>query len=127
MKAKDRLRRTGGGIRPAAAAGVWSSLPAWSSPIRRSVAVFGLLCSVLCLSPGCGPNEQARAYARAEQAEQRFTVETAPAVIADYRRVIALDPDSDWARKAGARIQALEARVRAEETRRDVFQEHGVD
>jgi hypothetical protein len=123
MMTDDSERKTEGGARPAAIPGGFHGL----SGGRHLCVVLGLLFSVLCLCSGCGNAEQAQAYARAEQAEQRFSLETAPAIIADYRRVIALDPKSDWAKKAGARIHAVEARVRAEETHKDVFQEHGVD
>jgi hypothetical protein len=94
---------------------------------RPPLPVLCLLFSVLCFSGGCGGSEAARAYARAEQAEQQFTVERAPAIIAEYRRVAALAPGSDWAKKSAERIKALEARVQAEEMHKHVFQEHGVD
>lgn len=86
-----------------------------------------LLAGLVLLASGCGNAAQEQAYARAEQAERSFTAETAPAIIAEYKRVIALEPGSGWAKKAAARIQAVEARRQAEETRKDVFQEHGVD
>lgn len=79
------------------------------------------------LAAGCGGSAQAQAYARAEEAERSFSAETAPAIIAEYRRVVALDPRSAWAGKAEARIKAVEARVQADETHKHVFQEHGVD
>lgn len=75
----------------------------------------------------CGNRAQQQAYERAVQAEQQMTVENAPALLADYQRVIALDTRSSWARKAGERIAAIEARVKAEELHKTVFQEHGVD
>ena len=95
-------------------------------PLRLRLLV-PLLAAVLALAAGCGNSEAARAYAHAEQAEKQFTLETAPAIIAEYRRVAALAPGSSWAKRAGERIQALEARVHAEETHKHVFQEHGVD
>lgn len=96
-----------------------------ASILRLSVTVF--LAGLALLAGGCGNSAQERAYARAEQLERQSTTESAPAVIAEYRRVIALEPGSSWAKKAAARIQAVEARRQAEETRKEVFQEHGVD
>lgn len=127
MMSDYRVQRTEDRVGPTGAAACGSRALHLSNPFRPAIAVLGLLCAVLCLASACGNAEQAQAYARAEQAEQRFSLETAPAIIADYRRVIALDPESDWAKKAGTRIQAVEARVRAEETHKEVFQEHGVD
>lgn len=94
---------------------------------RRWLTALALLLALGAGAAGCGRSAQAMAYARAEEAERHFTTETAPAIIADYQRVIALDPTTDWAKKAGGRIQALQARVRTQETHKDVFQEHGVD
>lgn len=76
---------------------------------------------------GCGNAAQQQAYEQALQQEERYTAETAPAIIQEYRRVIALKPDSAWAKKSRARIEAVEARVKAEEQHKSVFQEHGVD
>lgn len=86
-----------------------------------------LLFALLAVGAGCRDSAQARAYARAEAAERQFTVEAAPAIIEQYRRAAALDPGTDCARRAEARIKAVEARVQAEETHKQVFQEHGVD
>lgn len=88
-----------------------------------SVLAFG----ALLLVSGCSNRAQQQAYERAVQAEQHLTVENAPVLIADYRRVIALEPDTGWARKAAERIAAVEARVKAEELHKAVFQEHGID
>jgi len=79
------------------------------------------------LVSGCGNRAQQAAYECAAQAEQHLTVENAPALLADYRRVIAIEPNTAWARKAEERIAAVEARVKAEELHKAVFQEHGVD
>ena len=76
---------------------------------------------------GCGNAAQQQAYEQAAQLEEKYTAETAPAIIQEYRRVIALEPDSAWAKKARARIDAVETRVKAEEQHKSVFQEHGVD
>jgi hypothetical protein len=76
---------------------------------------------------GCGNAAQQQAYERAMKTEQHLTVESLPTLIADYRRVIALEPGSTWARKAAERIAAAEARIKAEELHKSVFQEHGVD
>ncbi len=86
-----------------------------------------LLFALFGAGVGCSDSTQARAYARAEAAERQFTVEAAPAIIEEYRRVAALEKGSEWARRAEARIKAVEARVQAEETHKQVFQEHGVD
>jgi hypothetical protein len=94
-------------------------------PITARLLSLTLLPALL--TAGCGDPTQAQAYARAEQAEQQFTTETAPALIVEYRRVIALAPGSSLAQKAEARIRVLEARLKAEETHKEVFQEHGVD
>ena len=92
-----------------------------------TTAATGLVLGVVLLACGCGNRAQQQAYERAVQAEQHLTVENAPALIADYRRVRALQPNTAWARQAGERIAAVEARVKAEELHKSVFQEHGVD
>ncbi len=90
--------------------------------------LFRVLALGLALAwAGCGNRAQEQAYAHAVQAEAQFTVEAAPALVAEYRRVIALDPGTAWAKQAEARIAAVEARVKAEELHKAVFQEHGVD
>lgn len=76
---------------------------------------------------GCGNAAQQQAYEQAVKAEQQLTAENAPAVRAAYQRVIALQPDSACARQARARLAVVEARVQAEELRKSVFHEHGVD
>jgi len=81
---------------------------------------------VLCLG-GCGNAAQQKAYEHAAQLEEKYTTESAPAIIKEYQQVIALEPDSGWAKKARTRIEALEARVKAEEQHKNIFQEHGVD
>ena len=75
----------------------------------------------------CGNSAQQQAYEHAAEAEQQLTADNAPTVVAEYKKVIALQPSSEWAKKAQARIEAVEARVKAEELRKSVFQEHGVD
>jgi len=87
----------------------------------------GLILGLALLAGGCGNSAQQKAYEQAAKAEQQLTAENAAAVVADYRRVIALQPGSDWAGKARARIAAVEARLKAEELRKAVFQEHGID
>lgn len=67
------------------------------------------------------------AYEQAAKAEQQLTAENSSAIIAEYRQVIALQPRSDWARKARARIEAVEARVKAEELRKSDLKGHGID
>jgi hypothetical protein len=76
---------------------------------------------------GCGKSAQQKAYEQTAKTEQQLTAENAPKIIAEYKQVIALKPGSEWAKKAQARIDALEASAKAEELRKNVFQEHGVD
>jgi hypothetical protein len=94
-----------------------------SRTLLFSALALGLALAVV----GCSNRAQQQAYERAAQAEQHLTVENAPALIADYRRVITLKPGSTWAGKAEERIAAVEARMKAEELHKAVFQEHGVD
>ncbi len=89
--------------------------------------IGALALGLALLAGGCGNSAQQTAYAQAEKAEQHLTAENAAAIIAQYQQVIALEPGSAWARRAHARIEALEARAKAEEQRKNVFQEHGVD
>jgi PBP1b-binding outer membrane lipoprotein LpoB len=86
-----------------------------------------LLIGLALIGSGCGNSAQQQAYEQAAKAEQQLTAENAPAIIGAYRKTIALQPDTDWARKAEARIEAVEARVKAEELHKNIFQEHGVD
>jgi len=98
------------------------------TPVLRRMTAGGLLMIGLALGlGGCGNAAQRQAYAHAARAEQQFTLENAPAIIAEYKRVIAVAPGSAWAKKARARIEAVAARVKSEELRKSVFQEHGVD
>lgn len=77
----------------------------------------------------CGDSAQKQAYEHAVRLEQETPSgpEHAHALIAGYQRVIRLEPGSVWAKKAQARIDALQAAAKAEETRKAVFQEHGID
>jgi outer membrane protein assembly factor BamD (BamD/ComL family) len=86
-----------------------------------------LLIGLVLFGCGCGNSAQQKAYEQAAKAEQQLTAENASAVIAEYKKIITLQPGSEWARKAQARIEAVEARVKAEELHKNVFQEHGVD
>ncbi len=76
---------------------------------------------------GCGNSAQQQAYEQATKAEQQLSMENASAIVAEYQRVIALQPGSEWARQAQARITTVEIRIKAEELHKSVFQEHGVD
>ena len=96
-----------------------------SSHLPYPVGAFVL--SLALLAGGCGGSAQQAAYEQAAKTEQQQTVENTPAIIAAYRQVIALQPGTTWARQAQARIEAIEARAKAEEQRKNVFQEHGVD
>jgi hypothetical protein len=91
--------------------------------MKKSTLLLGLALFI----GGCGNAAQQKAYEHAAQMEQQCTAETAPGIIAEYRKVIALEPDSGLAKKSHERIAAVEARVKAEEQRKDVFQEHGID
>jgi outer membrane protein assembly factor BamD (BamD/ComL family) len=86
-----------------------------------------LLIGLALLLGGCGNSAQQQAYEQAASAERQLTAENSPAIIAQYKRVIARQPGSNWAKKAQARIDALEARARADELHKSVFQEHGID
>jgi GTP cyclohydrolase II len=95
------------------------------SKSKRAVATLGL---VLALAvAGCGDSAQQKAYEQAAKAEQQLTAENASAIVAEYKQAISLKPGSAWAKKAQERIEAVEARVKAEELRKSVFQEHGID
>lgn len=76
---------------------------------------------------GCGNSAQEKAYEQAAKAETQLTAENSSAVIAEYKQVITLQPGTEWARKAQMRIEAIEAKAKAEELHKSVFQEHGVD
>ena len=89
--------------------------------------VFTLWIGLVLFVGGCGNSAQQKAYEQAAKTEQQLTMENAAAIIPKYKQVIALQPGTEWARKAQARIEAVEARVKAEELRKSVFQEHGID
>jgi len=98
------------------------------TPVFKSKAVAAHFWLILALAVGgCGDSAQQKAYEQATKAEQQLTAENASAIIAEYKQVISLQPSSGWAQKAKERIEAVEARVKAEELRKSVFQEHGVD
>lgn len=94
-----------------------------SKILLRSAFALGLALGV----SGCGKSDQQQAYEHAAQGELQLTAENSATLIAEYKRVIAREPGSEWARKAQARIEALEAKTKAEELHKSVFQEHGVD
>jgi len=96
-------------------------------PFDLRSAGFALGIGLALVLGGCGNAAQQAAFDQAAKAEQHLTAENAATVIADYRQAIALQPDSALAGKARKRIDALEARLNAEEQRKSVFQEHGVD
>jgi hypothetical protein len=76
---------------------------------------------------GCGNAAQQQAYEKAAQAEQQLTAENVPAIRLAYRQVIALQPGTAVARKAQARIDSIDAKMKAAELHKAVFQEHGID
>jgi len=96
-------------------------------PFNRKVFAHALAVSLMLFVVGCGNSAQQKAYLQAEKAEQQLTAENSAAVVTEYKQVIALQPGSEWAGKAQARIAAIEARTKAEELHKSVFQEHGVD
>src|ERR1035437_8973803 len=91
---------------------------------RTKRILAGLLVRLVVIVRGFGNTRQPAALQPAAKAEQQFTADNAAAIIAEYKRVIALQPGSEWARKSQARVEALEARVKAEELPKAVFQEH---
>ncbi len=86
-----------------------------------------LILGLALFAGGCGDSAQQKAYEQAAKAEQQLTADSTPAVIAEYQRVIALHPGSGWAKKAQARIDAIQAQAKADELHKSVFQEHGID
>ena len=104
-----------------------TALPQSKIPPRIGIITV-LSLGLALLVVGCGGNAaQQQAYEKAAKAEQQITAENAPALVTEYKQVIALQPGSEWAKKAQTRIEALEARVKAEELHKSVFQEHGID
>jgi hypothetical protein len=97
-----------------------------SSCHRLARVVLALVLAVTLLA-GCGNAAQREAFEQAERAGQQVTAQTLDSVVAAYRHVIALEPGSDLAKKAEERLRAIEARKKADEAHKAVFQEHGVD
>ena len=99
--------------------------------IMNSLKIKTVACilavGLVSLHGGCGNAEQKEAYERAETMEQQLPIEKAPAIITAFEQVIRMEPGSKWAEKARTRIDSLEDRVKAEELRKSVFQEHGID
>lgn len=83
--------------------------------------------ALIFAATACKENSQSKAYDRATEREQHFTTEAAPAIVAQYQAVIRIEPNSAWATRAKRRIEAVQARLTAEEQHKAVFQEHGVD
>ncbi len=100
---------------------------AQAASIQLGMAGIVLLLAVALLQVGCGDSAQQLAYEHATKTEQQLAAENASAIIAEYKQVIALQPSSAWAMKAQTRIEAVEAKAKAEELHKSVFQEHGVD
>jgi len=93
----------------------------------RAALVLALVIGFTIFAGGCGKSAQQKAYEQAAEKEQQLTAENAAAIIAEYKQLIALEPDSEWAKKAQAHVAALEAKAKAEELHKSIFQEHGVD
>jgi len=95
--------------------------------VRVRTVVFTFVIGLALFVSGCGNAAQKKAYEQAMKAELEAPIESAATVIAEYKQVIALEPGSSWAKKAQTRIDAVKARVKAEELRKSVFHEHGID
>jgi len=95
---------------------------------RKRKTVVGV-CAIgaAVLFGACGNAVQKQAYEQAAKMEQQGSRDNPTALIAEYQRVVRLEPDSAWARKAQARIDAIKAQAKADELHQSVFQEHGVD
>ena len=93
--------------------------------LKTVVLTFGI--GLTFFTGGCSKSAQQQSYEQAAQKEQQLTVENTAALIAEFKQVIAVQPGSEWAKKAQAHIAALEAKTKAEELHKSVFQEHGVD
>ena len=90
--------------------------------------IWPVLPIVLALAfVGCGDSTQQKAYEQVAKTEQQLGADNSQTIIQEYRKVIAMDSGSDWAKKAAARIDAVETRLKAEEMHKSVFQEHGID
>lgn len=94
-----------------------------------------LLCALpvalALLSGGCGNAAQKDAYENAVKMEQPLSSDRAAAIIAEYQKVIRMEPGSEWARKAQTRIEAVQAKIaakqKADELQKSVLQESGID
>ncbi len=94
-------------------------------PRKSAVCAFAI-CAALLVG-ACSDSPQQQAYEHAVKREQQLPRADASALVAEYQRIVRLEPGSTWARKAQVRIDALEAQIKAEELHQSVFQEHGVD
>jgi len=94
---------------------------------NRKSFVCILVLNLALIVVGCGNSAQQKAYEQTAKAETQLTAENSAAIIAEYKQVIALQPGSGWAKKAQARIDTIEAKTKAEELHKSVFQEHGID
>ena len=97
------------------------------TPLPLKAALAALVIALTGFIAGCGDSVQKTAYEHAVALEQQLPVDRAPAIIAEYREVIRLEPGSAWATQAQTRIDAVQAKVKAEELRKSVFHEHGID
>jgi outer membrane protein assembly factor BamD (BamD/ComL family) len=88
---------------------------------------LALAIGLTIFATGCGKSVQQKAYELAVEKEQQLTSENAATIVAEYKAVITLHPGTEWARKAQARADAMEAKTKTEELHKSVFQEHGVD
>lgn len=71
-----------------------------------TIALFSL--AVLC---ACSQSPQEKAYNDALQTEGQYATtlaQAAPTLIAQYQRVVDMDPKSEWAEKARSRISLLQ-------------------
>ncbi|HZL44653.1 MAG TPA: hypothetical protein VFC28_00370 [Opitutaceae bacterium] len=59
--------------------------------------------------------------------EQQLPSDHATAIVTEYQKVIRMESGSEWAKKAQLRIEAMQARQKADEMHKSVFQENGID
>lgn len=97
------------------------------SPYRFLRALGPALATLMLCACGGDVSPQQRAYEQALQMEEQYSLETAPAILTEYRKTIAMEAGTRWAELAQARIDAVEAQMKADEQHKDIFHEHGID
>ena len=94
--------------------------------LKKKTVVGVCAIGAALLFGACGNAAQKEAYEKAVKMDQ-LPGDHATALVMEYERVVRMEPDSAWARKAQARIDAIKAQAKADELHKSVFQEHGVD